>query len=79
MNATPFRSPRDDAPEHTTGPRTVRSTDGREDALAAVDPTDPLDAAPDGSAGGHPAVRRILTRHAGRSPEPIAPPEAPTS
>jgi GTP-binding protein HflX len=82
MNATPFRSPRDDAREHTAGPRTVRPTDGREDALAAVDPidhTDPFDADTDGSATSHPAVRRILARHAGRLPEPIPVSESPSS
>src|SRR4051812_1410911 len=84
MNATPFRSPRDDAREHTAGPRTVRPTDDREDALAAVDPTDHFDPREsetdtDGSATSHPAVRRILARHAGRSPEPIPASEMPFS
>ena len=48
MNATPFRSPRDDAREHTSGSGTAPRTQ----SITDVDEADM-----------HPAVRRILARH----------------
>ncbi|MGZ4603131.1 MAG: GTPase HflX [Kineosporiaceae bacterium] len=48
MNATPFRSPRDDAREHTSGSGTAPRTQ----SITDVD-----------EANMHPAVRRILARH----------------
>src|SRR4051812_44147746 len=84
MNATPFSSPRDDATEHTAGPRTVRHVGDREAILAAADPVETIDAHTDSAttaddAGSHPAVRRILARRAGRSPEPFHSPDSPES
>jgi len=84
MNATPFSSPRDDASEHTAGPRTVRHVGDREAILAAADPVETIDTHTDSAttaddAGSHPAVRRILARHAGRSPEPFHSPDSPES
>jgi GTP-binding protein HflX len=80
MNATPFRSPRDDVQEHTPGPRTVRPTGDREEILADVDPiNETTTSTADGAAGSHPAVRRILARHAGRSAEPFPASDSPES
>jgi GTP-binding protein HflX len=74
MNATSFRSPRDDADEPSTGPRGARPVDDAEGDLVAVSPTATM---ADATPGSHPAVRRILARHAGRSPELLLGPDAP--
>src|SRR4051794_18150743 len=70
MNATPFRSPR--AGERTAGSGAVRLSTSMDAAAATETSADAEDIRPvAGPAGSHPAVRRILARHAGRSPETL--------
>jgi GTPase len=73
MNATPFRSPHNPG-EPIAGHETARPSNPM-DADRAQAPGTPAAPSTDDAAASHPAVRRILARHAGSSAEPVPDPD----
>jgi GTPase len=72
MNATPFRPPQE-AGQHAAGSGMTRlpTTMDSGPASETTSPEAQDVRSVDGAAGSHPAVRRILARHAGHTTEPV--------